>query len=180
MIKFISIVGLMTTVIYGVTMPSAVFAFGDKVEVCFSPQSQEECSCQGLVIDTIQQAEHTIAVSIYSLTDIAICNALTDAHYRGVKVDVTYNIPAGIHSCVESVQAENKVAIKGKTEHNKYLIVDGVFVVTGSYNFTRNGNEYNYENCIKVEDNQIARRYLKDFNKKIAGKFYQESVNFSK
>lgn len=172
------------TILVGGFLISCSISFADEQQalaqenqVCFSPASQNECSCKQMVIESIREAEYNIAISIYSLTDVEICNTITDAHNRGVQVSVSYNIPKGKYTCIDNVQAENKIAIKSKTEHNKYMVIDGRYIVTGSYNFTKNGNTSNYENCVKIDNDEIARRYLKDFNKKIASKYY---LNYNK
>ena len=51
----------------------------------------------------------------------------------------------------------------GKTMHNKFIIVDNKIVVTGSYNFTKNGNEKNDENFVVIFDEGTISLYKEEF-----------------
>ncbi|MCX0497979.1 phospholipase D-like domain-containing protein, partial [Erwinia billingiae] len=45
--------------------------------------------------------------------------------------------------------------------HDKFFVVDGSTVETGSLNFTRSGERYNSENVIVLKDMpDVAQRYL--------------------
>ena len=76
----------------------------------------------------------------------------------------------------------NGIAVKtenfaGKV-HTKSVIIDDKIVFIGSMNFTKSGNVYNDENCIKIENPQIARFMKNDFYKiwnKIPNKYLQKA-----
>ncbi|HMB25321.1 MAG TPA: phospholipase D-like domain-containing protein, partial [Anaerolineales bacterium] len=49
--------------------------------------------------------------------------------------------------------------------HNKVIVVDERYVVTGSLNFSTNAEESNDENVIIIDNPEIARLYMQDFER---------------
>jgi phosphatidylserine/phosphatidylglycerophosphate/cardiolipin synthase-like enzyme len=49
--------------------------------------------------------------------------------------------------------------------HNKVIVVDERYVITGSLNFSVNAEESNDENVIIVDNSDIAKLYLQDFER---------------
>ena len=47
--------------------------------------------------------------------------------------------------------------------HNKYCIVDRIFIITGSYNWTYNASKNNIENIILTDDPETVELYIYDF-----------------
>jgi hypothetical protein len=43
--------------------------------------------------------------------------------------------------------------------HNKVMVVDGVTVITGSFNFTKNAEENNAENLLVIRSPDLAAKY---------------------
>lgn len=131
-----------------------------KVTVFFSPGGG---AAQGIV-DMLAQAKTTVLVQAFSFTSAPLAKALKDAHDRGVKVQVildksqraerysglTYLQHAGI---AVRIDAQHQIA------HNKVMVVDNRWVLTGSYNFTKSAEFENAENLLVVEDSNLARIY---------------------
>ena len=49
--------------------------------------------------------------------------------------------------------------------HNKVIIVDGRYVITGSMNYSTSAEESNDENVIILDNPEIAGLYLQDFDR---------------
>ena len=49
--------------------------------------------------------------------------------------------------------------------HHKVFIIDNKTVITGSYNPTGAGNYKNDENVVIIDDENIAKEYLKEFDR---------------
>ena len=49
--------------------------------------------------------------------------------------------------------------------HNKFAVIDGIIIYTGSYNHTQSATTRNDKNCIIVKDQQTAETYEKQFQK---------------
>jgi phosphatidylserine/phosphatidylglycerophosphate/cardiolipin synthase-like enzyme len=129
--------------------------------VYFSPQG----GCTEAVVAAVGQAKSDIHVAAYSFTSAPIAAALRDAFRRGVKVDVvldksqqterytsaTFIANAGIPTSIDPVHA---------IMHDKFMVIDGRLVLTGSFNFTKAAEEKNAENLMVIEDTALAAKYL--------------------
>ena len=64
--------------------------------------------------------------------------------------------------------ATNGLSIKidrsSKHMHHKYMIVDGLTVLTGSYNWTRSAAEYNCENTIIINNDEFVTAFMDNFS----------------
>lgn len=138
-----------------------------KLNICFTPPS----GCGSLVAQEISKAAKNIYVQAYGLTSNSIIYQLKAARGRGVEVFVL--LDDGNLSNNESVYQELKDAgisvymdkMPG-IAHNKVIIIDGVKVLTGSFNFTDAADNRNAENLLLIEDKDIASQYLVNWHKR--------------
>jgi phosphatidylserine/phosphatidylglycerophosphate/cardiolipin synthase-like enzyme len=118
-----------------------------------------------LVLDTIRGARTTIFVAAYSFTSKPVATALRDATRRGVKVFVLADATeAGKgYSAVRFLANERvPVRINGRyaIQHNKFMVIDGSTVQTGSFNYTSSAAARNAENVLVVRNAPtIAAQY---------------------
>ncbi len=49
--------------------------------------------------------------------------------------------------------------------HNKFAIIDGKYLVNGSFNWTTQAVNYNQENILIVENKSLVNDYQKEFDK---------------
>jgi phosphatidylserine/phosphatidylglycerophosphate/cardiolipin synthase-like enzyme len=131
-----------------------------KVEVFFSPRG----GCTEAVVSALGQAKSEVLVQAYSFTSAPIAAALRDAHQRGVKVRVvldrsqrgerytsaTFLSHAGINVWIDASHA---------IAHNKVIVIDGMTVITGIFNFTKAAEQSNAENLLILRDAGLARVY---------------------
>ncbi len=125
-----------------------------EVEVAFTPQNDAE----GLLIDVIGDARHSLLVQAYAFTSRNIADAMVAAKRRGVRVEVladaAMNRRAKGNALPRLLEAGIPVALETdyNAAHNKVLIADadgpGCTVVTGSYNFTWSAQNRNAENLL--------------------------------
>ena len=131
--------------------------------VYFSPDG----GCEDQILYWISRANASIQIMVYSFTLDSIGDALIEASDRGVEVLVVFEenqlsqyseyqklLDAGI-----SVRTDSN----SRSMHNKVMIVDGVIVITGSFNYSNNGENYNNENIIVVNSIYIAGLYGEEF-----------------
>jgi phosphatidylserine/phosphatidylglycerophosphate/cardiolipin synthase-like enzyme len=134
-------------------------------EVYFSPKG----GCTQAIVDNLNWAEKYIRVQAYSFTSKPIADALIAAHKRGVNVKVLLD-KSQLHGKGSKldllVQAGVPVMIDKKhaIAHNKIMIIDGVTVLTGSFNFTNAAEDKNAENLLVVRDKVVARKYRNNWN----------------
>jgi phosphatidylserine/phosphatidylglycerophosphate/cardiolipin synthase-like enzyme len=131
----------------------------------FSPKG----GCTEAIVGEIEGAKTTIQVLSYSFTSRPIANALIDAHRRGVKVTVVAD-----KSEVDDVRSEIKslhragvpvyIDDKHGIAHNKVMVIDGVTIITGSFNFTHAAEFENADNVLIVHNHPaIASAYADNF-----------------
>ena len=51
-----------------------------------------------------------------------------------------------------------------KYMHNKVMVIDSLIVLTGSFNWSANGENYNNENLIIINGTKIAGIYEEEFH----------------
>ena len=132
----------------------------DNVQVYFSPNG----GCTEAIVGELNKAKAEILVQAYSFTSKEIAKALTDAHKRGVKVQVMLDKS----NLTEKYSAADFVAHAGipllidsehAIAHNKVMVIDGETVITGSFNFTKAAEEHNAENLLILHDKPLASKY---------------------
>lgn len=140
------------------------------IDVCFSPYGH----CDQVFVSWIRSAEKSLDGAIYSLTEPKIINAFIDAQKRGVRVRLVKDrSQKGNDRDRQSVEALRKGGVtlkiqrgsKGGLQHNKFLIVDGKYVITGSFNWTRSAARRNDENFVVIDD-QTAK-FQREFDRLI-------------
>ena len=110
-----------------------------------------------MVLDTIRSARSTIFVAAYSFTSKPVATALRDASRRGVKVFVLVDAAEADkgYSAVRFLANERvPVRTNGRyaIQHNKFMVIDGHTVQTGSFNYTSSAAQRNAENVLVVRN----------------------------
>jgi phosphatidylserine/phosphatidylglycerophosphate/cardiolipin synthase-like enzyme len=132
-------------------------------EVYFSPNG----GCTDAIARELDKAQSTVLVQAYSFTSYKIAKGLLDAHKRGVKVEIIldksqksdqYSSADFLANSGMSVKIDSEHAIA----HNKVMVINGVTVITGSFNFTKPAEENNAENLLMIHDKKLAERYTKN------------------
>lgn len=139
---------------------------GTQISVFFSPQDKVITK---QLIPLINEAKEKIDVSIFCLTHKKLKDSLINAHLRGVKIRIINDATnaANQHSIHHDLR---KAGIAVKTEnyagknHSKIMIVDDLYSVIGSMNFTSSGENYNDENVLIIKSPDIAKEMTKSFN----------------
>ena len=137
-----------------------------KIYVCFTPEQ----NCTSRIIKTINQAKEQIRVQAYSFTSKPIAKALIKAKKRGVQVKVILDkSQCKARNSLIRLFVKNNIPVwidsAPAIAHNKILIIDNR-IYTGSFNFTNAAQYKNTENLILIEDNEILKRYIQNWNKR--------------
>lgn len=139
------------------------------VSVGFSPSSSQ--SALQLVLSTINSATRSIDVAAYSFTSKPVAAALVAARKRGVAVRVVADEKgnAGKYTAVTFLANQGvPVRVNGRYAimHNKFMVVDGNTVQTGSFNYTASATARNAENVLVVQNSpELARAYQSEFDR---------------
>jgi phosphatidylserine/phosphatidylglycerophosphate/cardiolipin synthase-like enzyme len=129
-------------------------------EVVFSPNG----GATDLVVKTIGQAHASIRVAAYSFTSKPIAEALVKAKKSGIDVRVVVDKSnATARYTVATFLANQRVLVRVDYRyammHDKFIVVDGLAVETGSFNFTAAAEAKNAENVLVLHDPAVAQRY---------------------
>ncbi len=134
------------------------------IDIYFSPK--DRALADG-VLPLIQEAEKYVYAPVFLITDKNFVEELIIAKQRGVDVKVIVDAlnASSKYSRHEELR-KNGVRVKvenyaGKM-HSKSIIIDDKYVVIGSMNFSKSGENKNDENLI-IFKNQAAAEFYKKF-----------------
>jgi phosphatidylserine/phosphatidylglycerophosphate/cardiolipin synthase-like enzyme len=140
---------------------------GADYSVGFSPDG----SAQQVIMSGIESAQSSILVAAYSFTSKQISTALLAAQRRGVKVQVVADEKSNgrSYSAVRFL-ANNGVPVRlnGRYAimHNKFMVIDGQTVETGSFNFTQAATKSNAENALVLRGAPaLAAKYTTEWKR---------------
>ncbi len=136
------------------------------------------------LLSLVNNASSTIDIALYGLNRLSIVNALIAAHNRGVTVRVVGDDDAAANEYSSFYQMLTDAGITivtdsslSQIQHNKFLVVDGTVVWTGSTNFTDTGVTLNANNSIVVTDTTLANVYTTEFEEMWAGNFHSAKID---
>jgi phosphatidylserine/phosphatidylglycerophosphate/cardiolipin synthase-like enzyme len=136
------------------------------ISVYFSPHG----GCRDVVIRQLDNAQSSIEFQAYTFSSYEIARALVAAHDRGVKVTAVLDEKAAHDQFREpdyiaSHGIETYVDGQHPIAHNKVIVIDGITVITGSYNFTEQAEKSNAENLLVISGNaKLAAAFDANFN----------------
>jgi phosphatidylserine/phosphatidylglycerophosphate/cardiolipin synthase-like enzyme len=123
------------------------------------------------VLSGIDSAQKSILVAAYSFTSKPISAALLDAHRRGVDVRVVADAKAnGKRYTAATYLANHDVPVRLNDKyailHDKFMVIDGATIETGSFNYTAAAANKNAENVLVLRDMpEMAARYTKEWQR---------------
>jgi phosphatidylserine/phosphatidylglycerophosphate/cardiolipin synthase-like enzyme len=120
----------------------------------------------GFLAEAIRQARVRVDVAVLQLDLWSIRNALLDAHRRGVEVRVVIDSDYLEGKEVQELVAGGISVLGDRREglmHDKFAVIDGQEVWTGSMNLTVNDAYRNNNNLIRIRSAQLAENYTTEF-----------------
>ena len=135
-------------------------------EVCFAPDEP----CDVKLLRFIQGASVSLDVAIYdiNLDQVIHALALSASHGVRVRVVVDQRQSKGPHSGVGLLVRAGVAVRYGHQRgimHDKFTIVDGRQLETGSFNYTNHASEANQENQIYLDTPSVLARYRERFER---------------
>lgn len=138
--------------------------FADNIKAYFSPNGR----CMNAVISEINMAQATIDIAMYYFTSREIARALVKAKEHHVEVRVILDKSQEEQSFSKSrYLLQRGFKVKYHTGeglmHNKFTVIDGRVLITGSYNWTATAEKKNEENLIIIKDDGVIKQYAQRF-----------------
>lgn len=143
---------------------SASLCRPEGVQVYFSPNG----GCQHAVISEIRKASRTIDIAMYYLSSKAIAQALIQARENNVRVRIVLDQGQEIEAASKAGYLikhgfDIRYHLGFGLMHNKFAIIDGKSLITGSFNWTLTAEEKNEENLLILTDEGIIEKYKERF-----------------
>lgn len=152
-----------------------------KINAYFSPQDK---TVEKALVPLVEKAKSYVYLPVFVITHKKLTQALIDAKNRGVDVKIILDATS-VRSNHTTHEILREAGIPLKTEnyagkvHNKSMIIDDKYVITGSMNFSNSGENRNDENCLVIENSDLAKFYKGWFEfiwKKIPETYLKYSV----
>ncbi|TBH21739.1 phospholipase D-like domain-containing protein [Thermus thermamylovorans] len=129
----------------------------------FSPRGGE--ATRQAILERLREAREEVLVAAFVLSDREVVRALGAARERGVRVRVlleTRNLRDSRHQDLLALGVEVRQDGNPYTMHHKVMVVDGAWVITGSYNFSLRAWQTNNENLLVFWSPKLAARYREE------------------
>ncbi len=136
------------------------------------------------LIPLIEGAKKYIYIPAFLVTHDEMAAALINAEQRGVDVKLIIDA-TNAYSSRSKVKMLRSAGIPVKIEnyagkiHSKSIIIDDKYIIVGSMNFSKSGENKNDENVVIIEDERLAKFYKGFFEylwRKIPDKYLRQGV----
>jgi phosphatidylserine/phosphatidylglycerophosphate/cardiolipin synthase-like enzyme len=140
---------------------------GSQIVVVFTP---EDPGLENAIIPIVRSAAKSIRFLTFTFTDYPLADAMSQRAQAGVNV-------AGVFEKVGSETEASELrtlfcrSVPVRQDgnpgflHHKFIVVDERIVITGSMNYSTNAEESNDENVLVIDNAEIARLYLQEFER---------------
>jgi phosphatidylserine/phosphatidylglycerophosphate/cardiolipin synthase-like enzyme len=119
------------------------------------------------LVAAIDSARLTLDIAIYSIGLRSIRDALIRAHKRGVQVRMVMESDNMDRSAPQRLKEEGIPILGDRREglmHNKFVIIDGYEVWTGSANFTATGLYADNNLLLRIRSVKVVENFAKEFD----------------
>jgi phosphatidylserine/phosphatidylglycerophosphate/cardiolipin synthase-like enzyme len=154
---------------------------GDWIRVYFTaPQYPDDESWHTGGLDeelaaVIAQAETSIDLAAYDFDLASVADALVDARTRGVTVRIVVETDNADEQATVDLEEAGIPLVDDRRDsglmHNKFVIIDRVWVWTGSWNLTENGTYRNNNVAVLIASPALADNYAAEFEEMFGGAF---------
>lgn len=174
--------------------PRSVTLTGSQVIVQFSPLSETQPwtrSVNGLISQTLGQAQQRLDLALFVFSDQAIANRLAQVSQRGVPIQTLIDPSFAYRSYSEGLdmlglalpdhrcrfEADNApwtqpisavgspVLPEGDKLHHKFALIDDTTVIVGSHNWSHAANHQNDENLLVIRNATVAAHFRREFDR---------------
>jgi phosphatidylserine/phosphatidylglycerophosphate/cardiolipin synthase-like enzyme len=129
--------------------------------------------------DALDEARSQIDAAIYDLNLWTIRNALIRAHQRGVQVRLVVERDALDRPEIQELIVAGIPVVPDEGDslmHNKFFIIDGAEVWTGSMNLTVNGAYRHLNNLVRVRSTRLAENFTNEFEEMFLERYFGETI----
>jgi len=122
------------------------------------------------VIEALKGAKKNLSISLFTISDNAISEAIRKVHDQGIIVKIVTDDEKLLDRGSDIYRLKHHgipVKIDSDTSlmHHKFAVIDSLQVITGSYNWTRTASELNYENILITNNARIVDAFDQEFQR---------------
>lgn len=149
------------------------------------PRNLRDTKVVDRLVSLIESARVTLDVAAMGFSHERVTRAVLRAHLRGVRVRFVgdaRHLQAYTRG-YEELEVFDVPVIAGNQQaimHNKFFIVDGRFVFTGTGNITPSDLERNNNNFVLIDSPQVAQDFTAEMEEMLAGRFGSAKVSRNK
>ncbi|MFW5656997.1 MAG: phospholipase D-like domain-containing protein [Bacteroidota bacterium] len=132
----------------------------------FSPGNE----CRKAICQEIKQADQSIDICVFTISDNIITHAILDAFHAGIDIriltdnDKVNDRGSDIHFLAQK-GLDIKIDHTRHHMHHKFAVFDNASVLTGSYNWTRSAADFNQENIIISNHQDAVQQFSSEFQR---------------
>lgn len=124
--------------------------------------------CRRKLLDLLASARKSLAISVFTISDNRLADAIVAAHKRGLEVRLITDNDKSLDegSDIESLAAQGVEVRMDKSPnhmHHKFALIDDHTLVTGSFNWTRSASDFNQENILVTNEPVLVAAYAMEF-----------------
>ncbi|MCL1864490.1 MAG: phospholipase D-like domain-containing protein [Spirochaetes bacterium] len=136
------------------------------INVYFAPEDNVE----KIIYGRIAKAKKSVKFMQFAFTSGVISDIIIKKFKEGIEVKGVFERKGSAteHSQYTKMKIEGiPVRLDGNRHimHHKVIIIDDYIVITGSFNISKNANRRNDENIIITNSEEIALKYIEEFNR---------------
>jgi mitochondrial cardiolipin hydrolase len=141
----------------------------EQVEVIFTRSRSGAEALEEL----ISSSKVSVLAALYRLANARLVSALGAARQRGVlaRLCLNFNDHYDENRAAQDMLRRHSIAFRllggrtgtGSKMHHKFVVVDGRAVAVGSYNWTLESEQSNYENLLLLRSPLVAAAYSDEF-----------------
>ncbi len=149
------------------TQYKKIILSGNQIINVFCPDD----GCENKVLSVLKTAKKSIYFMTFSFTSDPIGDYLIskkdELDIKGIFEERQAKSQKKYTEYYKMIEQEMKVRFDGNKNnmHHKVFIIDNKTVITGSYNPTASGNKRNDENILIINDKNIAKEFLQEFER---------------
>ncbi len=137
---------------------------------------------ENALVAALDGANTSVDAAFFELNSQPVTDALIRAYERGVTVRMVtdgeygFEDPESTFDQIElaGIEVVSDAARRGLM-HNKFVVIDGTYVWTGSTNITHNGMYNNNNNAMLIRSSKLAANYTTEFEELFGGSFGKTS-----
>lgn len=130
----------------------------------FSPGN----ACRNAIVDCLHQAQQSVDICVFTLSDDRISDAVLKTHRRGIRVRIiSDNDKCNDEGSDVDLLRRQGVPVRIDNTpyhmHHKFALFDGELLLNGSFNWTRSASELNEENILLTSDAGLVEAFARQF-----------------